>query len=210
MSWWQAVIKRTVDLVAGSVLLVLSAPIFVVAAALIAVTDGRPVFFRQVRVGRDGKAFEIVKFRTMLCNDVSVQTLGQVRGDNALVTGVGRFLRRFKIDEPPQLLSIVRGDMSMVGPRPTVPEQVAAYDEFDRRRLAVRPGATGLAQVSGNIDLTWPERILIDVWYVDHYSLLLDLQILAMTASTLLFGERRRDGVLNEAKAYAERTYRRR
>ena len=122
-----------------------------------------------------------------------------------MVTSVGRWMRRLKIDELPQLLNVLCGEMSLIGPRPTIPEQVVAYSEFQRRRLEILPGITGWAQINGGIEISWPERIMLDVWYVDHRSLWLDIQILARTAAVILFGDQRNQGALNEARAHANR-----
>lgn len=203
-------LKSVCDRVAAAVLLVFAAPVLIAASAAIALDDGFPVTFRQSRAGRGGRRFELVKLRTMRRHDLSVADLGLVTAAHPLITSVGRFLRRTKIDELPQLLNVLAGEMSFVGPRPTVEEQVAAYDEFQRRRLAVAPGLTGLAQVSGGIALNWDERILLDIWYIDHWSPALDLRILWRTLSVIVRGERRDERALQEAKDHALRTYGRR
>ena len=197
-------VKRTVDVVVAGLLLVLLLPVLAVAAGLILLEDGPPVLYRQSRAGRGGAPFRLLKLRSMRVNELPVSVVGQVRGGHGMVTRVGRVLRRLKLDETPQLVNVLRGEMSVVGPRPTVPEQVAAYDEFQRRRLRVRPGMTGWAQVNGNVELSWDERILLDVWYVDHPSLLLDLKILLRTAWVVAAGERRDTRALEIARAYAD------
>jgi lipopolysaccharide/colanic/teichoic acid biosynthesis glycosyltransferase len=131
--------------------------------------------------------------------------VGQVYETHPMVTRVGRLLRRFKIDELPQLVNVLLGDMSIVGPRPALPEALAGYDEFQRRRLEVRPGLTGWAQVNGSARLTWDERILLDVWNIDHWSHGLDLRILARTLGVVLWGERPNRRALAAARAHAAR-----
>lgn len=203
------VVKRLFDVAGAGVLLALTLPVQALAAAAVVLLDGRPAFFRQERAGQDGRVFEVLKLRTMRRSEVPPDELGQVGNRHPLVTRSGRILRRLKVDELPQLMSVLRGDMSLVGPRPTLPEQVARYDEFERRRLAVPPGITGWAQVNGNTELTWAERILLDVWYVDHWTLRLDARILARTLAVVLGGERPDPAALDTARAHAERTRRR-
>lgn len=202
-------VKRSIDLVGAAVLLVLSLPFQAAAALAVVLDDGPPAYFRQPRAGRGGRRFEVLKLRTMRTNDVPPDELGQVGSGHPLVTRSGRILRRFKLDELPQLLSVLRGDMSLVGPRPTLPEQAERYDDFERRRLAVRPGITGWAQVHGNVQLSWTERILLDVWYVDHWSLRLDAVVLARTFAVVVGGERVDPEALETARAHAERSRRR-
>ncbi len=188
---------------AGALLIALL-PILVTAAVAVFVEDGRPVLFRQQRSGRGGGTFQVGKFRTMRRHDATPEELGQVFNDHALVTRNGRILRRLKIDELPQLLNVLRGDMSLVGPRPTLPSQVREYSEFQRRRLDVRPGMTGWAQVNGNAALSWTERIALDVWYVDHWTLELDLRIIVMTLGVVVRGERPAPVALKEAREYED------
>ena len=175
--------KRLIDVVGAALLLVLGLPGLLLLAVMIAVESGRPVFFRQTRIGRGGVAFEILKFR-------SLAPIPHDPGNPAgHVTRVGRLMRRWGLDELPQLWNIVRGEMSLVGPRPMLPEQVDAFGAFERQRLAVRPGLTGWAQIHGRNALSWPERIRLDVWYVEHRSLRLDVYILLKTPLVLLAGE---------------------
>ncbi len=195
-------------LVAG-LALVATAPLQAVVIVLILLDDGRPVIFRQLRAGRGGRPIELRKFRSMRRNEVSPLQLGQVSGGHPLVTRVGGVIRRFKVDELPQLLDVLRGDLSLVGPRPTLLEHVADYGDFERRRLSVRPGLTGWAQVNGNTELSWEDRILLDVWYVEHWSLALDLRILARTVAVIAAGERQNRQGLEEAIAHAQRAHRR-
>lgn len=195
-------VKRALDVtVALAALLVLS-PLLLVTALLILLEDGRPVFFRQRRAGLGGRPFSIFKFRSMRVNDAPVATMGAVTSSHPLVTRVGRTIRRTKIDELPQLLNVVLGDLSLVGPRPTLLEQIAEYDAFERRRLSLKPGVTGWAQVSGGIYLPWEERIALDVWYSDHWSLGLDLGVLLRTVGVIILGEKLNPRALAAALAY--------
>jgi len=195
--------KRWMDVVVAGLVIVLSLPVAIVTAVLILLEDGRPVFFRQLRAGRDGRPFYLLKFRSMRVNSVRPETVGIVGGNHPLVTKVGRIIRRTKVDELPQLLNVLIGEMSLVGPRPTLLEQVQEYDAVQRRRLATCPGLTGWAQVHGNTRLTWNERILLDVWYVDNWSLWLDIVTLWKTVGVVIGGERPDNRVLEEAKRHA-------
>jgi lipopolysaccharide/colanic/teichoic acid biosynthesis glycosyltransferase len=180
--------SRALDLAVASVALVVTAPLLAVAALLIKLESRGPVFYRQRRVGLHGQPFELWKLRTMV---PGAETMGAgiyvVEGDPR-ITRTGRLLRRFSLDELPNLVNVIRGEMAIVGPRPTVQEQVDRYTERQRRRLEVKPGITGWAQVNGRTSLPWPERIELDVWYVENRSLRLDLRILAKTARLLATG----------------------
>jgi lipopolysaccharide/colanic/teichoic acid biosynthesis glycosyltransferase len=178
--------KRALDLLGASVGLALGAPALAAAAIAIRLDDRGPVLFRQERVGRDGERFEVLKLRTMIV-DAHTQGAGFAvdKGDSR-ITRIGTFLRRTSIDEIPQLWNVLRGEMSLVGPRPTLAYQVEQYTDHQRRRLSVPPGLTGWAQVNGRASLSWPERIELDVWYVEHRSFALDLRILARTVGVLL------------------------
>jgi lipopolysaccharide/colanic/teichoic acid biosynthesis glycosyltransferase len=168
--------------------LVLASPLLAGAALAVKLEDGGPVLFRQRRVGKDGKDFELLKLRSMVVDaERSGAGFAVDRGDSR-ITKVGRFLRRTSIDELPQLWNVVRGDMSVIGPRPTLRYQVDRYTERQRRRLEVRPGLTGWAQIHGRATLPWEERIELDVWYVDNRSPLVDLKILARTPLALFGG----------------------
>jgi lipopolysaccharide/colanic/teichoic acid biosynthesis glycosyltransferase len=181
-------VNRVLD-VAGSALgLALASPLLAVAALATKLEDGGPVLYRQRRVGRDGRDFELVKLRTMVVG-AEMQGAGFAidRGD-ARITRVGRVLRAASIDELPQLWNVLRGDMSLIGPRPTLRYQVERYSERQRRRLEVKPGLTGWAQIHGRAALPWEERIELDVWYVEHRSPLVDLKILLRTPLALVGG----------------------
>jgi lipopolysaccharide/colanic/teichoic acid biosynthesis glycosyltransferase len=180
--------NRVLDLAAAGVGLALTGPLLAAAAVAIRVEDGGPVLFRQTRVGLDGRDFELLKLRTM---DVGAEAKGAgyaVDQGDPRITRVGRLLRATSIDELPQLWNVLRGDMSIIGPRPTLRYQVERYTERQRRRLAVKPGLTGWAQVQGRATLSWPERIELDLWYVDNRSPLVDLKILARTPLALFAG----------------------
>ena len=191
-----AALKAVLDRVIALVMLVVAAPLWLIVAALIALRDGRPVLFSQERVGHNGTTFRCLKFRTM-CSDAESMLDGlrdQNEGDGPLfklrddprVTPIGRWLRAHSIDELPQVLNVLKGDMSIVGPRPPLPSEVATYDERTARRLLVKPGLTGLWQVEGRSDLPWDDGVYLDLMYVDHWSPLLDFVIMVRTAKTVL------------------------
>jgi lipopolysaccharide/colanic/teichoic acid biosynthesis glycosyltransferase len=181
-------VNRAVDAGLALAGLVVSAPLIGLAALGVRLEDGGPVLYRQTRVGVGGRDFELLKLRTM---EVGAETKGAGlaidRGDPR-ITRVGRILRKLSLDELPQLWNVVRGDMSLIGPRPTLRYQVEQYTERQRRRLDVRPGITGWAQVHGRAKLPWADRIELDVWYVEHRSPWLDLEILARTPFALFGG----------------------
>jgi lipopolysaccharide/colanic/teichoic acid biosynthesis glycosyltransferase len=182
-------VSRALDVVVSAALLVLTAPLLALAALAIRLESRGPVFYRQRRVGRDGRPFELWKLRTMVPGAEAMGAGIYVLEGDPRITRVGRMLRRFSFDELPNLVNVLQGDMAMVGPRPTVQEQVDRYTERQRRRLEVKPGITGWAQINGRTSLPWPERIELDVWYVEHRSLRLDLRILARTARMLASGQ---------------------
>jgi lipopolysaccharide/colanic/teichoic acid biosynthesis glycosyltransferase len=181
-------LTRVLDVVLAAALLVVTAPLLALAALAIRLESRGPVFYRQLRVGRDGRPFELWKLRTMVPGAEAMGAGIYVLEGDPRITRAGRLLRRFSLDELPNLVNVVRGEMSIVGPRPTVQEQVDRYTDRQRRRLEVRPGITGWAQINGRTSLPWPERIELDVWYVEHRSLRLDLRILARTARMLATG----------------------
>jgi len=167
---------------------VLASPVLGVAALAVKLGDRGPVLFRQMRVGKGGSDFELLKLRTMVVGAESIGAGYAVNEGDARITRTGRILRRLSLDELPQLWNVVRGDMSMIGPRPTLRYQVERYDDRQRRRLDVKPGITGWAQVHGRAALPWAERIELDVFYVEHRSPLLDLKILLKTPLALFGG----------------------
>jgi lipopolysaccharide/colanic/teichoic acid biosynthesis glycosyltransferase len=186
--------KRLFDILASALGLIVLAPVFAVVAALVRIKLGRPVLFRQERPGLEGRPFRLVKFRTMLD---AVDRDGNPLPDGERLTRFGSFLRSTSLDELPELWNVLRGEMSLVGPRPLLMEYLPLYTPFQRRRHEMRPGLTGLAQVSGRNALTWEERFALDVWYVDHQSLGLDTRILVKTVAKII----RRDGINAEGSA---------
>jgi lipopolysaccharide/colanic/teichoic acid biosynthesis glycosyltransferase len=181
-------VNRAVDVALAGVGLAAASPALAVAAAAIKLDDRGPVFYRQRRVGQDGREFELLKLRTMVVGAEQQGAGYAVNEGDPRITRAGRLLRRLSIDEVPQLWNVVRGDMSIVGPRPTLAYQVARYTPRQRRRLEVKPGITGWAQIHGRARLPWEERIELDVWYVEHRSPWLDLKILARTPRALFAG----------------------
>ena len=183
-------LKRVADRVAAAVLLVLLSPLLAAIAVWILLDGGRPVLLAQERVGKDGKRFTMLKFRTMVPNALELaQGLTDdpygVVPDDPRITKPGGLLRRTSLDELPQLWNVLVGQMSLVGPRPDLVEQAANYTDRDRGRLAVEPGITGWSQVNGREEITWPERIEQDLWYIEHWSLPLDLKIIVRTFTQL-------------------------
>ena len=180
--------NRAADVALAGAALLVASPLLALAALAIKLEDRGPILYRQTRVGRDGSDFELLKLRTMV---VGAETMGAGLGVNrgdARITRTGRILRKLSLDELPQLWNVVRGELSVIGPRPTLRYQVEQYDERQRHRLDVKPGITGWAQVNGRATLPWAERIELDVWYVEHRSPLLDLRILARTPKALFGG----------------------
>jgi lipopolysaccharide/colanic/teichoic acid biosynthesis glycosyltransferase len=181
-------VNRSLDAALAGVGLAIAGPVLAAAAVAIKLDDGGPVFYRQRRVGLDGEEFELVKLRTMTVGAERQGAGYAVNAGDPRITRVGRVLRRVSLDEIPQLWNVVRGDMSLVGPRPTLAYQVEQYTPRQRRRLDVKPGITGWAQVNGRASLPWADRIELDVWYVEHRSPLLDIRILARTPGALFRG----------------------
>jgi exopolysaccharide biosynthesis polyprenyl glycosylphosphotransferase len=190
-------VKNVFDRVVAGLLLVLIAPLLLGLALAVRVSSPGPALFRQTRVGRDGRVFTIVKFRTMRqdAERMKVELVSDADGvlfkvrDDPRVTALGALMRRHSLDELPQLINVLFGHMSLVGPRPPLPEEVAQYGDDVRRRLLVRPGLTGLWQVSGRSDLSWEESVRLDLRYVENWSLMLDLQILWKTWSAVARGQ---------------------
>jgi lipopolysaccharide/colanic/teichoic acid biosynthesis glycosyltransferase len=181
-------LPRVADLALAALGLLVGAPIVAVAAVAIKLTSRGPVIYRQQRVGREGQAFEVYKLRTMRMGADPVGVGTPVLEDDPRVTRVGRFLRRFSLDEIPNLVNVLLGEMAIVGPRPTLAAQVELYTPGQLRRLEVKPGLTGWAQVNGRAGIPWEERIELDVWYVDNRSPRLDLRILGRTFRMLTTG----------------------
>jgi lipopolysaccharide/colanic/teichoic acid biosynthesis glycosyltransferase len=181
-------VNRALDVSIAGTTLIVTSPLLALGALAVKLQDGGPVLYRQTRVGKDGADFDLLKLRTMVVG-AERQGAGYAvdRGDSR-ITRAGRLLRRLSVDELPQLWNVVRGDMSIIGPRPTLRYQVERYDARQRRRLEVKPGITGWAQIHGRATLPWPERIEYDLWYVDHHSAKTDLLILLRTPLALFGG----------------------
>jgi lipopolysaccharide/colanic/teichoic acid biosynthesis glycosyltransferase len=183
------VIVRALDIAVAAAGLVLGSPILLVATIAIRLESPGSPIYRQRRIGRDGEPFEMLKLRTMVSGAEHQGAGLAVNAGDPRITRVGHVLRRFSIDELPNLVNVLRGEMSVVGPRPTIQAQVDQYTPLQRRRLEVKPGITGWAQINGRATLPWHERIELDVWYVDHRTLRLDLAILWKTVRLLVTGE---------------------
>jgi lipopolysaccharide/colanic/teichoic acid biosynthesis glycosyltransferase len=203
-------IKAVLDGVGAAVALLLLSPVFAAIVLWIWLDDGRPALIAQERAGRDGKPFRMLKFRTMVVDAVEAgKRLGLddpwgLLPDDPRITRSGRFLRRTSLDELPQLINVLKGEMSLVGPRPDLVEQVANYSDRDRRRLAVRPGITGWSQVQGREEIGWPERFEQDAWYIEHWSLRLDARIVLATFTQLFrSGEAPVEDTMNIERARA-------
>ena len=192
--------KRVIDIVLATVGVIILTPLWLVVALLIRISDHGPAFFKQTRVGKNGQTFTMYKFRTMRVNaDAELAGLLSEQGrsgkplfkvdDDPRITRIGHFLRRSSIDELPQLFNVIGGSMSLVGPRPQVPKEVALYDETAARRLLVKPGLTGLWQVNGRSSLTWEEALRFDLFYVENWALSMDIRILFRTLRVVLARE---------------------
>jgi lipopolysaccharide/colanic/teichoic acid biosynthesis glycosyltransferase len=182
-------VRRALDLLVGGTAALASAPLVALACLLIRLESRGHPLYTQTRVGRDGRTFQIWKLRTMVTGAEFIGAGLAVQEGDERITRMGAFLRRTSLDELPNLWNVVRGDMSVIGPRPTVPVQVAQYTERQRGRLTVKPGITGWAQVHGRASLPWAERIELDLWYVEHRSARLDAEILLRTVGLLISGE---------------------
>ena len=181
-------IRRALDIAVSAFALLLSAPVLAVAMVAIRLESRGPVIYRQRRAGMHGRRFEVLKLRTMVDGAEHIGAGLAIDANDSRVTRVGALLRRTSLDELPNLLNVLRGDMSLIGPRPTLPVQVAQYTERQRGRLQIRPGITGWAQVNGRASLPWSERIELDLYYIEHRSLALDLRILWRTPALVLGG----------------------
>jgi lipopolysaccharide/colanic/teichoic acid biosynthesis glycosyltransferase len=181
-------VRRVVDVVVAGAALVLITPVLLLAMLAIRLESAGHPIYRQRRVGKDGEEFDMLKLRTMVSGAERMGAGLAVNEGDSRITRVGRFLRRFSLDELPNLVNILRGEMSIIGPRPTIQVQVAQYTERQRGRLAIRPGLTGWAQIHGRTSLPWTERIELDLWYIEHRSWRLDLQIVWRTITMLITG----------------------
>lgn len=182
-------VKRLIDLFGSIFGLFILSPLLLLTMVLIKITMPGPIFFTQERVGKDGKLFNIIKFRTMKVDQEAEKAIDCSK-DQQRLTGLGKFLRRSKIDELPQLINVLLGDMSLVGPRPTLKRQVDRYSEYEFKRLATKPGMTGLAQINGGTSIPWKERIDYDIRYVAAFSLSLDMKIIFKTFLVIFCGEK--------------------
>ncbi|MEH7225235.1 sugar transferase [Bacillus sp. JJ1566] len=186
---FQNLIKRMIDIVVSLVVLIPFFPIWTLIAILIKITSQGPIFFLQDRPGRNKRIFKVYKFRTMKPGSDTMIKGKEVMKDDDRVTTIGKFLRRSKLDEIPQVLNVLRGEMSLIGPRPERIASLADYTDEISKRLNMNPGMTGLAQVSGNIYLSLEDRYKLDIFYVEHFSIWLDFKILIRTVGVVLFGE---------------------
>jgi len=180
--------RRLFDIACAGAALVVTSPLLALAALAVKLEDRGPVLYRQVRVGKDGRDFELLKLRTMVVGAEKIGAGFAVNRGDPRITRAGRALRRLSLDELPQLWNVIRGDMSVIGPRPTLRYQVESYDERQLHRLDVKPGITGWAQIHGRTALPWAERIELDLWYVEHRSVAVDLRILFRTPLALFGG----------------------
>jgi sugar transferase EpsL len=178
--------KRLFDLLLAALAIIILSPLLLLITALISLRFGFPVFFRQSRTGLKGRSFLIWKFRTMVN---AGYPNGEILPDELRLTRFGQFLRQFSLDELPQLFNVLQGNMSLVGPRPLLPEYLPRYNDFQKRRHEVKPGITGWAQVNGRNTLAWDQKFKLDVWYVDHWNIWLDIKILWKTAITIIRSE---------------------
>lgn len=198
--------KRALDICLSMTLLaLLSAPMLIIAA-LIWFEDRGSILFTQERAGLHQQPFKLLKFRSMVLNIQPEHDIGQVHLTHPGVTGTGKIIRRLKIDELPQLINVIKGDMSLLGPRPTILSQVEQYTDAQLRRLSMRPGISGWAQVNGNTELDWASRIALDLWYIDHWSLMMDLKILLKTVAVVIGGEKANPIAVQEAIIHANST----
>ena len=191
-------LKRFFDILMACSLLIILSPILLLVALLVRCNLGTPIFFRQNRPGFQGKTFQMIKFRTM---KEIMDKKGELMEDSYRITRLGAFLRAFSLDELPELWNVIKGEMSIVGPRPLLIEYLPLYNETQKRRHELKPGITGLTQVSGRNSLAWEEKFALDVWYVDHHSLWLDLKILLLTVKKVLV----REGITSRNSVTAEK-----
>ncbi len=181
--------RRAFDIVVAGAGLVVSSPLLLLSIVAIRLESRGGAFYRQRRVGKDGREFDVLKLRTMVDGAEHIGAGLAVNAGDARITRVGKVLRRTSLDELPNLVNVLRGEMAIVGPRPTLPKQVAQYTERERGRLAIRPGITGWAQVNGRTSLPWAQRIELDLWYIEHRTWRLDLKILVRSARLVVQGE---------------------
>jgi len=191
-------LKNIIDFIFALLAFVLLLPVFLLVALLLAAANKGSIFFIQKRPGKNGKIFKIVKFKTM--NDKTDES-GNLLSDKKRLTKIGKFVRKTSLDEIPQLLNVIKGDMSLIGPRPLLPEYLDLYNDFQKRRHEVKPGITGWAQVNGRNAISWRQKFEYDVWYVDNLSFLLDLKIIFLTLKKVVKSE----GISSENSVTAEK-----
>jgi exopolysaccharide biosynthesis polyprenyl glycosylphosphotransferase len=194
----QLAIKRVIDILASATALLLLSPLMIVVALIVKFTSRGPILFKQLRVGRNARPFNMLKFRSMIANaeELKAKLMQQNEQSGPVfkmsrdprITPIGRFIRKYSIDELPQLINVLRGEMSLVGPRPPVPSEVAKYEAWQRRRLSVRPGLTCVWQVSGRNQISFEEWMYLDMQYIDHWSLAQDVQLILKTVPVVLTG----------------------
>lgn len=184
------IVKRIFDIIGAFSLLLLALPLFALIGIVIKINSPGEIFFKQIRIGRERMPFSIYKFRTMIKNAEFLGAGLYFEGENDLrITPVGKFLRNYSLDELPELWNVLKGDMSLVGPRPTLPAVVQNFTSYHLGRLVMKPGITGWAQINGRNNLTWSQRIALDLWYINNYSFWLDLKILVKTFKVVIFRE---------------------
>ncbi len=188
------ILKRILDIVLGVIGLIVTSPLWLYVIIRIKTEDQGPIFFVQERVGRNGQLFQMYKFRSMVVDAEKKGAGIFVSSDDERITRIGKFIRKTSIDELPQLINVLKGEMSIVGPRPTLEYQVKRYNERQKRRLLVNPGITGWAQINGRNNMTWPEKIELDLWYIDHWNIGLDFKIIGRSIWSVL----KRQGIYSE------------
>lgn len=194
--------QRLCDIFFSILSIILLSPVFLLLALFIKIESRGPILFLQTRVGRNKQPFTIYKFRSMRVNTIAPLELGRIKHDHAIVTRVGHFMRRTKLDEIPQFFNVLFGDMAIVGPRPCLFETMNTMSASECRRFDVMPGVTGWAEVNGNVELSWEEQLVLDLWYVDHRSALLDLHIIIQTILTVFVGSIKNKKALLKARLH--------
>lgn len=192
--------KRSVDVLISIPAILLLMPVWLILMISIFLEDKGAIFYRQKRLGKGGKIFTLYKFRSMYVNNIPPLELGAIKHNHTLVTHVGYIMRRLKLDETPQFLNVILGEMSLVGPRPCLPVRIESMSDSEKNRFNLLPGLTGWAEVNGNVELSWDEQLLLDLWYVQHVSFSLDIKILLKTIGVVLLGSKKNEAALLDAK----------
>ncbi|SRR5579883_122029 len=198
-----AIVEICLSLVALIVLL----PLWLLISLFIKLESPGPIFYRQKRVGQQEKLFTIYKFRSMRVNTIPPLELGAVKHDHLLVTKMGYIIRRFKLDETPQILNVLKREMSIVGPRPCLPERLPTMTPHEKTRFSCLPGLTGWAEVNGNVELSFQEQVALDIWYVQHRSLWLDIKIILKTLFVVVVGSHKNESALKDAQAFYQKGF---